>query len=950
MINSYKNIIAICLCIFANILWAQTATTTASGLWGTASNWSRGTLPTSSSNALIDRAMTLSGTAITITASSTSYVYTINGVLNTPSGNTSSVYLNSGNVSGTATIDFRQDGTFRCTSSCASGTNAVTIGSTAGGSGGNPVNNLIIRSGATVYVFGDVEFNQNSSVLIEPGGALIVNGNITNKNNSDNITVNGILSVSGLASNNSNGIIVGSGSISAGSFNNGGGGATIFGSSTVCGSNCSMSTPIANCTSTTSTIAASQSICSVATPSALTASVTVPSTGSGYFFQWQVFTNSGWSGAPGTNGSITTVSSTSLISTYQPTTITASRAFRLLVTFTGCTSQLSNQITLSIGNFAASGTGTVSGSSSICSGTNSNYSVSGFVSATAYNWTVPTGVTIIAGAGTSSIVVTSTGSSTGLISVTGYNSCVSTPTSAASINVTLTSGVSGTGTINGSASQCQGTSTNYTVTGLSNVTTYNWTVPSGFTITSGSGTSIIGVSFTGAAASGDISISGNNTCGNGNRSKLTVTISPTVSGTGTINGSAAQCQGTSTNYTVTGLSNVTTYNWTVPSGFSITSGTGTSIIGVSFSGTAASGDISISGNNTCGNGNRSKLTVTITPTVSGTGTINGSASQCQGTSTNYTITGLTNVTTFNWTVPSGFSITSGTGTSIIGVSFSGTAASGDISISGNNTCGNGSTSKLTVTITPTVSGTALYAGTTSFCTSSTRNYTVSGISNFSSLTWSVPIGFTISSGQGTSIVGITSNSNVGGTVTLTAINTCGNYISTNLTLTYTSGSWLGITSDWNNSSNWCSGTVPISSSDVIISPTVSFMPVISSTGAIVNNLSIVGTGTISLNSGLTLSISGNFINSGTFNAASGSTVLFNGVGNQSISGSNTFSNLSISKSSTTVGVLLAANQSITGTLTLGNNSKIVTTGFSLTLVSNTTTTGRLAQVPSSAAY
>ncbi|MDX2188259.1 MAG: T9SS type A sorting domain-containing protein, partial [Bacteroidota bacterium] len=47
---------------------------------------------------------------------------------------------------------------------------------------------------------------------------------------------------------------------------------------------------------------------------------------------------------------------------------------------------------------------------------------------------------------------------------------------------------------------------------------------------------------------------------------------------------------------------------------------------------------------------------------------------------------------------------------------------------------------------------------------------------------------------------------------------------------------------------------------------------------------------------------------------------------------------------------LAANQSITGTLTLGNNSKIVTTGFSLTLVSNTTTTGRLAQVPSSAAY
>jgi hypothetical protein len=71
--------------------------------------------------------------------------------------------------------------------------------------------------------------------------------------------------------------------------------------------------------------------------------------------------------------------------------------------------------------------GLISGSSSVCAGTqNVTYSISTVAGANNYSWTVPTGSTIVSGQGTTSISV-NMGSASGDISVTPSNSCGSGP-------------------------------------------------------------------------------------------------------------------------------------------------------------------------------------------------------------------------------------------------------------------------------------------------------------------------------------------------------------------------------------------------------------------------------------------------------------------------------------------------------------------------------------------
>jgi len=141
-------------------------------------------------------------------------------------------------------------------------------------------------------------------------------------------------------------------------------------------------------------------------------------------------------------------------------------------------------------------------------------------------------------------------------------------------------------------------------------------LPAGATIATGANTNSITVDFAANASSGDITVNGNNLCGNGPASPpFPVTISPLPDAAGTITGSASVCAGDNwIGYTVPTIANATSYTWTVPAGVTIVSGSGTNTIIVDFSASAVSGVISVAGTNSCGNGTSSPdFNVTVNP-------------------------------------------------------------------------------------------------------------------------------------------------------------------------------------------------------------------------------------------------------------------------------------------------------------------------------------------------
>ena len=101
------------------------------------------------------------------------------------------------------------------------------------------------------------------------------------------------------------------------------------------------------------------------------------------------------------------------------------------------------------------------------------------------------------------------------------------PTSSYYFDGYICGGIGNPGVITGSNSVCKGqTAVPYSIAPLLNATSYNWTVPSGATIATGSGTNAITVDYSNNAVSGNITVQGVNVCGAGPLSQLPVTVNP----------------------------------------------------------------------------------------------------------------------------------------------------------------------------------------------------------------------------------------------------------------------------------------------------------------------------------------------------------------------------------------------------------------------------------------
>ena len=183
-------------------------------------------------------------------------------------------------------------------------------------------------------------------------------------------------------------------------------------------------------------------------------------------------------------------------------------------------------------------------------------------------------------------------------------------------NLAVYRALGSTGSISGPSSVCQGqTGVVFSTTAVTNATTYSWSLPTGYTITSGSGTTSITVSIASNAAGGNATVTPSNPCSTGTASTaFAIAVSPLPSAAGSITGPAQPCQSSSGNtYSVPVIANATSYSWTLPSGGSINTGLGTNSISVAYNSTASSGAITVQGVNSCGSGTASSLAVIAQP-------------------------------------------------------------------------------------------------------------------------------------------------------------------------------------------------------------------------------------------------------------------------------------------------------------------------------------------------
>ena len=140
-------------------------------------------------------------------------------------------------------------------------------------------------------------------------------------------------------------------------------------------------------------------------------------------------------------------------------------------------------------------------------------------------------------------------------------------------------------------------------------------MPSGASIASGSNTNSISVNYSNSALTGVVKVYGTNSCGSGVASAdFPVTVNPLPAAAASITGPAVACQGsTGIVYSIPAIASAISYQWTLPPGVSITAGSGTNIITVTYTPSSASGTISVFGTNSCGNGAASSLPVTVNP-------------------------------------------------------------------------------------------------------------------------------------------------------------------------------------------------------------------------------------------------------------------------------------------------------------------------------------------------
>ena len=343
---------------------------------------------------------------------------------------------------------------------------------------------------------------------------------------------------------------------------------------------------------------------------------------------------------------------------------------------------------------------TISGPAAACSGSG-GYVYTTQAGYSGYIWTVSSGGTITAGAGTNAITVLWNTAGAQNVNVNYNNTfgCSAPIPTVYSVTVNTTP----VPTITGANTACESLAyLDYaTEPGMTN---YVWNIEPSIGTINNSGTNVATILWNAPGIQWvSVSYTNPNGCPSAAPTVYNVTVNPIPGTPGTVSGQTEVCVGASgVAYSVAAVPNASTYVWTLPPGGVIASGGGTNAITVNFNLYAVSGYVSVVAHNACSDGQSSpSLPVTLNTPLVAPGTINGAATVCQGsTGITYNVAAVTGATSYYWTVPTGVTIISGGSTNSITANYSLTAVSGIITVSGVNNCGTGVSSTKAITVNP----------------------------------------------------------------------------------------------------------------------------------------------------------------------------------------------------------------------------------------------------------
>lgn len=247
--------------------------------------------------------------------------------------------------------------------------------------------------------------------------------------------------------------------------------------------------------------------------------------------------------------------------------------------------------------------------------------------------------------------------------------------------------------INGPMSVCQNQKdVGYSIYPISNADNYSWNY-SGQGAILNTNLNNVSIDFDNTATSGNLSVTVTGIDYPAQTATIPIVVNKPPGASGIITGPSEACPAqTGLIYETLPVTNATGYNWNY-------SGTGATINGTSnqvtvdFSENAANGQLTVSGNNACGNGALSPdFLITFNSLPSNAGAIDGESEICQNTGDiAYSVPEIPAATSYFWEY-------SGTGISLLGNSnqvrlyFFNNATSGNLSVYGVNNCGSGSSS------------------------------------------------------------------------------------------------------------------------------------------------------------------------------------------------------------------------------------------------------------------
>ena len=298
-------------------------------------------------------------------------------------------------------------------------------------------------------------------------------------------------------------------------------------------------------------------------------------------------------------------------------------------------------------------------------------------------------------------------------------------------------------------------------------TTYNWTLPSGWSINSGNNThAITGIS---GSTGGTISVTAQNSCGTSSSVQKNIVVNLSgLAAPGAIRGDTLLCAGQPVQYVIDSVNGASSYVWNYPVGWTLNSTNHSDTLNLTSG--SGSGTVTVQAVNGCGQGLPSILNVhsNAVPII---GSMVGDTVVCVGQSVHYVVTPVGVVTTYTWNYPNGWTLISGGNSDSINLTTS--ANPGSITVQVENGCGQSTPSSLNVT-TKTAPTIGSITGLDSVCINSTGSlaFTLQNVVGADSILWVLPNGWDIISGQGTTHL-TTSHNQSGGAINVTAYNLCG---------------------------------------------------------------------------------------------------------------------------------------------------------------------------------